>query len=158
MGEKEMRKLDEHDRVRSSTDERAQHKVDRAIIEVITRYANEGPDSIGRRLEELDGESDVERVLEINASTLTLIGIALAVFVSPWFLFLSAVVMTFLLQHGIQGWCPPLPVLRRLGIRTRREIDVEKYALKALRGDFEPVVAAGGTSEKARVAIEAATP
>jgi hypothetical protein len=35
----------------------------------------------------------------------------------------------FLLQHGLQGWCPPLPVLRRLGVRTQREIDAEKYAL-----------------------------
>jgi len=34
------------------------------------------------------------------------------------------------LQHGLQGWCPPLPLLRRLGIRTRGEIDREKYALK----------------------------
>lgn len=34
-----------------------------------------------------------------------------------------------LLQHGLQGWCPPLPVLRRLGVRTRGEIDREKYAL-----------------------------
>lgn len=28
-------------------------------------------------------------------------------------------------------------MFRRLGIRTRREIEVEKYALKALRGDFD---------------------
>jgi len=37
--------------------------------------------------------------------------------------------MTFLLQHGMQGWCPPLPILRRLGVRTRGEIDREKYEL-----------------------------
>jgi hypothetical protein len=46
------------------------------------------------------------------------------------------VVLTFLFQHAVQGWCPPLPVLRRLGVRTRKEIDRERYALKALRGDF----------------------
>ncbi|WP_407921819.1 hypothetical protein, partial [Corallococcus sp. AB049A] len=28
---------------------------------------------------------------------------------------------SFLLQHGLQGWCPPLPLLRRLGLRTRGE-------------------------------------
>jgi hypothetical protein len=33
------------------------------------------------------------------------------------------------LQHAMQGWCPPVPLLRRLGIRTRNEIDREKYAL-----------------------------
>jgi hypothetical protein len=37
--------------------------------------------------------------------------------------------LPFLLLHGVKGWCPPLPVLRRLGIRTRDEIDREKYSL-----------------------------
>jgi hypothetical protein len=48
-------------------------------------------------------------------------------------------VLSFLLLHSIQGWCPPVPVLRRLGVRTRREIDRELFALKVLRGDFQTV-------------------
>jgi hypothetical protein len=52
-------------------------------------------------------------------------------------LVLTLAVLGFLLQHAVQGWCPPLALLRRLGVRTRREIDAEKYALKALRGDFD---------------------
>lgn len=43
----------------------------------------------------------------------------------------------FLAQHGLQGWCPPIPVFRRLEVRTDREIARERYALKALRGDFD---------------------
>lgn len=50
-----------------------------------------------------------------------------------------AIVTAFLFQHAIQGWCPPLPILRRLGFRTAREIDAERTALKALRGDFNLV-------------------
>jgi len=46
-------------------------------------------------------------------------------------------VLVFLFQHSVQGWCPPLPVFRRLGVCTRSEIDQEKFALKALRGDFD---------------------
>jgi hypothetical protein len=49
---------------------------------------------------------------------------------------LSGAVLGFLLQHATQGWCPPVSVLRRRGVRTRREIEAERYALKALRGDF----------------------
>ncbi len=52
------------------------------------------------------------------------------------FFALPAVVAGFLLQHALQGWCPPLPLFRRLGVRTAAEIDQERYALKALRGDF----------------------
>ena len=55
-----------------------------------------------------------------------------------WFV-LPLVVSGFLLQHALQGWCPPVPVLRRLGVRTRLEIERERYALKILRGDFEGV-------------------
>jgi hypothetical protein len=43
------------------------------------------------------------------------------------------------LQHAVQGWCPPIPVLRRFGFRTADEINRERYALKALRGDFDGI-------------------
>ena len=41
-----------------------------------------------------------------------------------------------MLQHALQGWCPPLPLFRRLGFRTQEEIARERYALKGMRGDF----------------------
>ena len=52
-------------------------------------------------------------------------------------LILPVMVAGFLLQHAVQGWCPPVPVFRRLGFRTANEIDAERYALKAIRGDFD---------------------
>ena len=73
----------------------------------------------------------MERVLEVNASTLALSGLVLGATVNKKWLLVPCVVLSFLLQHGLQGWCPPLPLLRRLGVRTRGEIDREKYALKA---------------------------
>jgi hypothetical protein len=36
------------------------------------------------------------------------------------------------MQHALQGWCPPVPILRRLGFRTAREIFEERLALKSL--------------------------
>jgi len=42
----------------------------------------------------------------------------------------------FLLQHAVEGWCPPLIWLRRMGFRTATEIDRKRYGLKALRGDL----------------------
>ncbi|HEX8886849.1 MAG TPA: hypothetical protein VF797_20360, partial [Noviherbaspirillum sp.] len=81
--------------------------------------------------EQLDKEWDVERMLEANGSTLALTGLVLGATVNKKWLILPGIVLPFLLQHALQGWCPPLPVLRRLGIRTRSEIDREKYALLA---------------------------
>lgn len=61
---------------------------------------------------------------------------------------LPALVTTFLFQHAVQGWCPPLPILRRMGIRTSREIELERVALKMLRGDFDETDAANGDGER----------
>jgi hypothetical protein len=71
------------------------------------------------------------------APTLTLTGLVLGLGVSRKWMLLPIVVQTFFLQHALQGWCPPIPVMRRLGVRTSEEINEERIALKALRGDFE---------------------
>ncbi|ESR24565.1 DUF2892 domain-containing protein [Lutibaculum baratangense] len=111
------------------------------------------PHEIPRRLRELDEEWDVERVLEANAATLAFTGTVLGAVHDRRWLVLPAAVTAFLLQHAVQGWCPPLPVLRRMGIRTKREIEAERAALKALRGDFEAV--APRSADPRRAAAEA---
>ena len=117
------------DRVRRSTATPLNQKIDRKIEDNIRYYAGSSDASVERRIHELDEEWDVERVLEVNASALALTGLALGMTRDRRWFALPAAVMGFLLQHGMQGWCPPLPLLRRLGIRTRGEIDREKHAL-----------------------------
>jgi hypothetical protein len=103
------------------------------------------------RLAELDREWDIERVLQANASTLVVLGCILGAKVDRRFLLLPAAVLTFFAQHALQGWCPPLPVLRRHGIRAAREIERERYAVKALRGDFDSVPAREAADVRQRV-------
>jgi len=110
------------------------------------------PDQIDARLNELDQEWDIERMLETGSSTLTLTGLVLGVLRGRRWLLLSLAVQGFFMQHALQGWCPPLPVLRRLGFRTQYEIEQERYALKALRGDFRDTQP---TPEGAARALEA---
>lgn len=125
------------DRVSRSTADDINAEIRRATERNIAQYGEDGPAAIERRLAELDSEWDIERTLETNASTLTLVGLMLAATVNRRWIALPMVVQSFLLQHALQGWCPPLPILRRMGIRTVEEINRERYALKALRGDFE---------------------
>lgn len=120
------------DRVRRSTAPYLNERIDQLTDSNIRTYVKSRDSVILQRIQELDEEWDVERVLEVNAASLALSGLALGLTVNKKWLALPAVVLTFLFQHGVQGWCPPLPILRRLGIRTRGEIDREKYALKAL--------------------------
>jgi hypothetical protein len=127
--------------------------------ENIANYAKAGPEAIEHRLEELDREWDIERTLEANAAIVSLVGLTLGGTVDrKWFMF-PAVVAGFLLQHAVQGWCPPVPLFRRLGFRTQTEIDYERYALKALRGDFRRISQPGQKDDRAaaREALEATT-
>lgn len=114
-------------------------------------YYSAHPEFIDARLEELDQEWDIERVLETQAASVSLLGVILGVTVSKKWFVLPGIVGGFLMQHALQGWCPPVPILRRLGVRTQTEIDMERYALKALRGDFNQLQAEGNGSTTRRI-------
>jgi hypothetical protein len=129
--------LSEHDRVRAHTAPDARGDLDRRLEQRIAEYAGAPVERIGARLDELDREWDIERYLEVNATSLVALSTAATLVTRRrWLLLLPLAVALFLLQHGLQGWCPPLAIFRRRGVRTRREIDLERYALKVLRGDF----------------------
>ena len=129
----------EVDRVREHTAVSVNSEVDHDALQCVRSLENAEPEMITRHIDQLDREWDVERVLQTNASILALSGIMLGAAVNRKFLVLPGAVLSFFLQHAVQGWCPPVPVFRRMGIRTRQEINREKYALKALRGDFDQV-------------------
>jgi hypothetical protein len=124
------------DRVRSHTSADVNAALDDAMRDRLFRYAATSDAEISQRIEALDREWDIERYLEVLAPTISLTGVTLAFLRGRRWLFVPATVLGFLIQHAVQGWCPPLAVLRRLGVRTRREIEEERYALKTLRGDF----------------------
>jgi hypothetical protein len=65
----------------------------------------------------LDDEWDIERWLEANASALAFTGTVLGLLVNKKFFAIPCIVLPFLFQHAVQGWCPPVPILRRKGVR-----------------------------------------
>jgi hypothetical protein len=144
-------------RVRRSTADAVNRRIEGQIERDVAFFA-EHPEFIGRRLQALDAEWDIERTLEANAATLALSGTVLGILGDRRFLALPVLVTTFLLQHALQGWCPPLPILRRLGVRTSGEINRERMALKMLRGDFgtQGQAASGNARSRAEAALRAA--
>jgi hypothetical protein len=141
----------EPDRVRANTAPDVNDRIDRQIEESVRQYSMKANEEISGRITELEYEWDIERFLETMASSVSLTGIALAAAVDKRWLVLPGAVLSFLLLHAIQGWCPPVPLLRRLGVRTREEIERERYALKAMVGEFSDAC-------KANEALAAATP
>jgi hypothetical protein len=125
----------------------------------VVRHVARGPGAIEQRLRDLDREWDIERAMEANAAAVALVGLGLGATVDRRFYLLPAAVAGFLLQHAVQGWCPPLSIFRRLGFRTAAEIAAERYTLKAMRGDFRDVSAENGPTPSAvRQALRAARP
>jgi hypothetical protein len=128
------------DRIRRATAPEVNRHIDRQTEANILHYANAMPEVIDERLEELDREWDVERLLEFKGTTIALAGLVLGLTVNKKWLIVPAVILPLMLNFLVRGWAPPLPVLRHLGMRTLGEINRERNALLASKGN----AAAGG--------------
>lgn len=144
-----LRELDEitvADRIRQATDLRVQEQIDGELIARMGHFADAPRGALTTRLAELEREWDIERALVLQSSATALTGIALAAGRRSGWLLLTVATSGCLLQHALQGWCPPLGLFRRLGFRTRREIDLEIQMLRLLRGDYAALSAAPRTA------------
>ena len=119
-------------RVSINTSKEINEKIAEATRLSIENLKYKSKEDILKRLLELDQEWDTERILETSAASFILIGTLLGFTKNKsWHLF-SGVVGYFLLRHALQGWCPPLPLIRGLGVRTATEIQKERNALLAI--------------------------
>jgi hypothetical protein len=117
-------------RVEAATRHEDDVHIARETEDRIEFYRDRPRADILRRLKAIDEEWDIERALEAAASSAALVTLGLGKLVHRRFYALTGVVSAFLLQHAVQGWCPPLPALRRMGFRTPREIEAERRALE----------------------------
>lgn len=138
------------ERVPESTNHCVNEKIRQRTEAMVYEAVAAGPHAVDRRIAELNEEWDIERTLEANAASVAFIGVGLGALVDKRFLVLPAAVAAFLFQHALQGWCPPVPIFRRLGFRTQTEIEEERNALKAYRGDYL------GSVQNTEMAIKAA--
>jgi hypothetical protein len=119
------------------TDPKINAEIRNQTMRNLNIYKNCNETELTERIRFLNLEWDTERVLEVNASLLILLSSYLGLKMSRiWFL-LTGIVAAFMLQHSLQGWCPPLPFIRKWGVRTSDEIYAERTALKVIRGDFK---------------------
>jgi hypothetical protein len=59
----------------------------------------------------------VERGLRLMAGTFILISLALALWVSHYWLIFTAFIGLNLLQSAVTNWCPAMSFLRKMGLR-----------------------------------------
>lgn len=101
----------------------------------IRDFAARNGDEIDERLRRLDREWEAERLVKTNAIAVGALGLLAGIFWSRKALVLPLLALPFMLRSESRQ--RPMPMLSRAGLRTRREINAERYALRALRGDFD---------------------
>lgn len=117
-----------YDRVREMTPEKVNQKLDQATERMVRAVSSEGPHAIRHRLDELDREWDIDRVLMVNFALFVFPQLLMAKKNRNW-LWGPIFQTPFLFMHAVLGWCPPSLWFRPLGFRTRKEIQSEREAL-----------------------------
>lgn len=124
-------------RVAQSTNPNMNSCIRNKTIQHLNLYKDSNNELLSERIKKLDFEWDTERYQEAKAGFCvlfcSLIGLKTR---RCWFL-ATATIGLFLLQNALMGWCPSLPFLRKVGIRSSEEISNERIVLKMLRGDFD---------------------
>lgn len=111
----------------------------------IRYYTSLGPDAVSRRIRQLDLEWDMSRAVSAGLSGLGVFGLVVGLLGGRSFRLFTWMSLPLLFAASLGRWTPPAELTARWGLRTRREIEEERYALKALRGDFREV---GGPSSE----------
>lgn len=98
--------------------------------------ADAGPQAITDRLNELESEWSAGRIAKATIGVTIITGLLLTMVAGQWWLILPAFGGAFLIQYLFSrvSWLGAM--YRELGYRSSSEIDQERFALKALRGDF----------------------
>jgi len=99
--------------------------------------ADAGQQAITERLEEIEREWSAGRATKATIGVIVVVGLAAtALTTNPWWLILPTVGGLLLLQYLFtrSSWLGA--TFREMGFRSGADIDEEKFALKALRGDF----------------------
>ena len=128
--------LDEFDRVRHMSSDKANRSIDASTRESIERATAGGRDAIERRLTALQQEWDIDRVLMVNFATLVFAQLVAATRDRRW-LWGPLVQTPFLMMHATLGWCPPSLWFRPMGFRTRFEIQAEREELLRRLGGLQ---------------------
>lgn len=126
------------EKINQETDITLEHStpVEVAIQDNLNGYYHD-QENLNQRLMELDQEVDLETYMQTETTSLVIAGIILSITVNKKWLILPLATSILSLANIVRGRNNPLTIFRKLGFRTRAEIEKERYALKAIRGDFK---------------------
>ncbi|MCI0668974.1 MAG: hypothetical protein L0Y64_00785 [Myxococcaceae bacterium] len=144
------------DEVREHTLPTVNRRIDEHVEHGVAQLLEKDDSSLlSQRIVALEDGWDCERTFDAVTGALALVGVAAAKRWGGAFWLLPAAAGFLLVEQALTGGSSLIRVLRELGIRTRRELDLEKFALKGLRGDFTRIPHEGGPELRANAALVA---
>lgn len=129
-----------HDRVRNLSPEKYNQNIDRKTDQLLHGLRSQGPSVIRERLRKLDKEWDIDRAMMLISSSTIFVQLAASFKKrSKNLLWGPLILIPFLIMHSTLGWSPPLLLLRKLGFRTRFEIQQEREELLDVLSHEDPL-------------------
>jgi hypothetical protein len=110
-----------------------------SVKDSIRFYGSLGPQAVSDRLQALEDEPDLETVATLAMAGTGILALVFGLLGSRLWRLLAWIALPLIFAHARGRLSAPGEFLKMLGLRSRKEIQEEKYALKALRGDFRDV-------------------
>lgn len=107
-----------------------------SVKDSVRFYGSLGSQAVSDRLRALEDEPDLETVATLALAGSGVLALAFGILGSRLWKLLAWMALPLIFAHARGRLSAPGEFLRTLGLRSRKEIQEEKYALKALRGDF----------------------
>lgn len=127
------------DRIREHSSEVVNRRIDQVTQNETSTSIRDGRDGVIKRVVELEHEWDIDRALMLNFAMVGGLAFGLGLWryakgplLGPrrkGLFYLLGTQLGFLALHAVAGWCPPAVLFRRLGFRSRPEIETERLQL-----------------------------
>jgi hypothetical protein len=113
-------------------------EINRDTLRSIQQYSGRPIELVRKRIEDLEEEIPLEALIYRGGVLITIGALTLLLLRrksrAAWIF--AVAIGALQLQYSYQGRNAVTNTLRKRGFRSRKEIEAEKYALQALRGDF----------------------
>jgi len=107
-----------------------------SVKDSVRFYGSLGSQSLSDRLKALEDEPELEAVATLGLAGAGVLALIFGLLGSRLWRLFAWLVLPIIFAHARGRLEAPGRFLKTLGLRSRKEIEEEKYALKALRGDF----------------------
>jgi hypothetical protein len=107
-----------------------------SVKDSVRFYGSLGQQAVSDRLLALEDEPDQETVATLAIAGSGILALAFGLLGSRLWRLLAWMALPLIFAHARGSLSAPCEFLKTLGLRSRKEIQEEKFALKALRGDF----------------------